>query len=195
MMSAENLNILQNKKGQLRRLALSKRDALDTVLREEASAEIAKRLLSLLEMKAAKTVMCYKSFRSEVSTAQIIKALERQGKKLCFPVCEKAGIMQAWNPKDKEAWKAGMMGISEPDVERSELISPDGIDIVICPMVAFDEEKWRMGYGGGYYDRYLPKCTKALKIGIAFEAQRLDKVPVDEFDQPMDYIVSEGKMY
>ncbi|MBQ2960820.1 MAG: 5-formyltetrahydrofolate cyclo-ligase [Oscillospiraceae bacterium] len=195
MMSAENLNIPRNEKSQLRRLALSKRDALDTVLREEASAEIAKRLLSLLEMKAAKTVMCYKSFRSEVSTAQIIKALEKQGKKLCFPVCGKAGIMQAWNPQEDEAWKTGMMGISEPDVEKSELICPEEIDIVICPMVAFDEKKWRMGYGGGYYDRYLPKCTKALKIGIAFEAQRLDKVPVDEFDQPMDYIVTEEKVY
>ena len=182
-------------KGQLRKLALSKRDNTDKEYREKSGELIEAKLLKNPFVKAAKVIMCYSSFRSEVPTDEIISGLAAMDKKLCFPVCGKNGIMQAWHPANKDAWKAGMMGICEPDVEKSELIKPEDIELVICPMVAFDGHRRRMGYGGGYYDRYLPKCSKAVRVGIAFEIQRMEELITDSYDCPMDMIFTEENIY
>ena len=194
-MNLENKNMHHIDKGQLRKLALSKRDNTDTVYREKSGEIIAEKLLKSPLVKSAELIMCYCSFRSEVPTGEIISALEAMGKKLCFPVCGKNGIMQAWHPENRDAWKAGMMGICEPDVEKSELINPEDIELAICPMVAFDGQRRRMGYGGGYYDRYLPNCSKAVKIGIAFEIQRMEELITDSYDCPMDMIITEENIY
>lgn len=195
MMNAERENMQNYDKGQLRKLALSKRDSLEESYRRIADEKIKERLLKLQAVQDAKTVMCYKSFRSEADTSGIIKALEEQGKELCFPVCGKSGIMQAWHPLNEAAWKTGKMGICEPDVENSTLIEPQQIDLVICPMVAFDAQCRRMGYGGGYYDRYLPQCTNARRVAIAFEAQRVEALITEQYDQPMDNVITEEKIY
>ena len=195
MMSVEKENMYQIDKGQLRKLALSKRNSVDEACRISASEKTAERLLALDVVKKARLIMCYRSFRSEFPTDGIIAALENCGKKLCYPVCGKQGIMQAWHPVDKDGWKPGMMGLCEPDVEKSELIAPEDIDLVICPMVGFDVKRRRLGYGGGYYDRYLPQCKKAFVFGIAFEAQRMDEVACDEHDISMDLIITEEKIY
>ena len=194
-MSPEKQNMQIYDKGQLRKLALSKRNSSDEQYRTKAGVSIAEKILKLPEINKAETIMCYSSFRSEVPTGAIVSALEALGKKLCFPVCGKNGLMQAWHPHNKDCWRSGMMGICEPDVEKSELIDPAQIDIVICPMVAFDGERRRMGYGGGYYDRYLPKCKKALRIGVAFEMQRFEQLITEKYDCPMDIIVTEENIY
>ena len=190
----ESVNCIKEEKGRLRKLALSDRDSIPISCRETAGAKIVATVLSHPAVKNSELIMCYKSFRSEVPTEKIIVELESMGKTLCYPVCGKLGIMQAYSPEDG-AWKRGMMGIMEPDVENSRLIDPEDIDIVICPMVAFDSAKQRMGYGAGYYDRYLPRCKKALVMGIAFESQRMDKIISDEYDMAMDVIITEEKVY
>jgi len=182
-----------DEKGRLRRLALSKRDAISAAVRESKSAAIAARLLALPEIAAAQTVMCYRSFRSEVSTDKIVENFRRMGKKLCFPLCEKAGIMHAYSPNDESAWKKGSFGIMEPVREASILIPPQDIELVICPLLSFDEAGHRLGYGGGYYDRYLPQCKRATKIAIAFEEQRLEQIPTDCFDMAMDMVITENR--
>ena len=184
-----------SEKGRLRKLALSNRDSLSPVEREQYSAAIANKLMSLPRIQAAKLIMCYRSFRSEVDTAKIVENFLLSGKALCFPVCEKGGIMHSYCPNDETAWKKSAMGIMEPDREKSRLTAPEDIELVICPLVAFDDKKQRLGYGGGYYDRYLPKCKNALVLGIAFEAQRLERVPRDEYDLNMDIIVTEKNIY
>ena len=183
-----------DEKGRLRKLALSKRDAISAVERESRSLAIAAKLFSLPEITAAQTVMCYRSFRSEVDTDKIVENFLRRGMTLCFPLCEKAGRMHALAPCDESAWKKSSFGIMEPVRENSRLIAPEEIDIVICPMTAFDGERKRLGYGGGYYDRYLPACKKALKIGIAFEAQKLEHIPTDCFDMAMDMVITENRI-
>lgn len=188
-------NMYENDKGWLRKLALSKRDNLSETERKEFSETIAKRLLSLPEIEKAGIIMCYRSFRSEADTAEVVENLFQLGKTLCFPVCERAGIMHAFSPIDENSWIAGRMGIMEPDREKSRLIAPENIELVICPLVAFDNQKNRIGYGGGYYDRYLPRCEKAVKIGIAFEAQRVEKIDPDRYDRAMDIIITEEKVY
>ena len=188
-------NLNNNEKGRLRKLALSGRDALSAAERGASSAAIARRLLSLKELEHAGLIMCYRAFRSEVDTTQLVENLCRMGKTLCFPRCEKGGIMHAYSPNDESAWKKSSFGIMEPDTDNSSFVDPAGIDIVICPLVAFDDKKRRIGYGGGYYDRYLPLCKKALRVGIAFQAQKLECVPTDGHDLDMDIIITEQRLY
>ena len=195
MMRAEKEKIQEIDKGRLRKPALEKRNKIDAAYREQAGQKIADMMLAHPAFEKAEIIMCYRSFRSEVPTDSIVQSLLSSGKKLCFPVCQKGGIMHAYHPLDEASWQISPMGIAEPIIEKSQIIDPADVDIVICPIVAFDQNKNRMGYGGGYYDRYLPQCKKALRIGIAFEAQRVDKVLTDRYDQTMDIIISEEKVY
>ena len=189
MMSVEKENMYQIDKGQLRKLALSKRNSVDEACRISASEKTAERLLALDVVKKARLIMCYRSFRSEFPTDGIIAALENCGKKLCYPVCGKQGIMQAWHPVDKDGWKPGMMGICEPDVEKSELIAPEDIDLVICPMVGFDVKRRRLGYGGGFYDRFLASEQSHPTLALCYGFQMLPKLETEAFDIPVDCVL------
>ena len=80
-------------------------------------------------------------------------------------------------------------------LSRSEILLPEALDLVLVPCTAFDADCFRVGMGKGYYDRYLPRCKNAVKIGIAFEAQRVEHAAVDEHDQRLDAYVTERGIY
>ena len=103
--------------------------------------------------------------------------------------------MYAASPDKPDAWRTGKYGIAEPDPEHSSLISPEKLDAVIVPCVAFDAAHRRLGHGGGYYDRFLPLCTCAVKLAAAFELQRAAAVPIDSFDVAMDAVATELRIY
>ena len=91
--------------------------------------------------------------------------------------------------------ETGLYGIRTPVLERSVLLEPEQLDLVLVPCTAFDADCFRVGMGKGYYDRYLPRCTKAAKIGIALEVQRVAHAAVDEHDQRLDAFVTERGLY
>ena len=93
-----------------------------------------------------------------------------------------------------ESLKKGYMGIEEPCPVKENLIDTDN-GIIIVPGVAFDINGNRTGYGKGYYDRYLKKHSHLIKIGAAFSLQVVDSIDADEFDIPLDYIVTENNIY
>ena len=136
--------------------------------------------------------MVYASFRSEVDTASVISWCREQGKRIALPKVTGVGTMEVFLVGDPQVdLEAGVWGIPEPrsGLERAR---PSEIDVVIVPGVAFDLHGGRLGYGGGYYDTYLPSVpADRLLVGIAFRAQVVDCVPMGPHDRRMDVLVTE----
>ena len=176
-------------KAEQRKETLAARRALSAEERRRASAVICARLLALLELREAKIVLSYRALPDEVD----LRALEAElDARLVYPRCLGSGVMEAWQPEGP--WSRGPYGIEEPDTAASRLVEPDEIDAVLVPCVGFDGALRRLGHGAGYYDRYLPRCRKALCIGVAFEVQRLELVVTGEHDRSLDRIVTEREI-
>lgn len=168
-----------------RRVCLENRNRLTLQERSDYSTAISERLLPYVE---GKRILSYFPIGSEADVSAINERFT-----VAYPVIEKGRRMDARLPKEKK-FTVNTYGIYEPDPEHSEIVDPTDIDVIIVPCVGFDENKNRLGHGGGYYDRYLKK-TNALKICVAFEAQKLDRVIIDENDITMDLIITEKSVY
>jgi 5-formyltetrahydrofolate cyclo-ligase len=180
---------LKRWKRSIRRATLERRDALGEAERRAMSERIARRVLSLPEVKAAGVVMAFWSFGSEVETASLIERLDELGKRVVLPRVEGRDVVAvAYRPGDPVS--AAAYGANEPTA--SELVDPVAIDVVIVPGVAFDRAGGRIGYGGGFYDRFLAGLRPGVpSIAIAFGVQVVDEVPRGGMDRPVDVIVTE----
>ena len=132
--------------------------------------------------------------RDKKALAAFAAEAAAQGKTLAYPVCGEAYSLTAAVP-GPDGWEMGQYGIRTPILSRSEILLPEALDLVLVPCTAFDADCFRVGMGKGYYDRYLPRCKNAVKIGIAFEAQRVEHAAVDEHDQRLDAYVTERGIY
>jgi len=172
-----------------------RKDAL--ILRNSLKEKLAldKKIYTLLTSsdfyKSAKTVMCYLSFGSEVDTKEIVTALLADKKTVCAPRCLKNSIMEAVKFDSLSELSPGDYGILTPSGE--EVINPKDIDLIIVPGAAFNKKFHRIGYGKGYYDRFLAK-TNALSCGLFYEFQQIDFTE-DMYDIPLNYIITENKIY
>ena len=182
--------LLPQGKAEQRKAALAARRALSKEQRREASTAICAALLELPELRAAGTILSYSALGDEADLAALTEQL---GARIALPRCLDRQTMEARIPTGP--CKRGPYGIREPDPAASELVAPEEIDLVLVPCVAFDKNRNRLGHGAGYYDRYLPLCTRAKCIAVAFEAQRLPRVVTDAHDRRMDAVVTEKKIY
>ena len=179
----------------LRKKGIAGRDSLERESRLEKSRRIVHKIILSEEYKNANTIMIYKAIRGEVRLELLEEVAKRQGKTLAYPLCLGEGIMIALHPENEEAWKKGSFGICEPVREKSLEISPEKMDLIICPCTVFDEDCNRIGMGGGYYDRYLPLCTNAHVISVAFDAQKADHIPLESWDYSMEKTYTESTIY
>lgn len=177
-----------------RKAGRAARKALSTEARAAANAALCANLWQLDEVQKAHTILLYAAFGAEADLAAFAKAAQAQGKVLAYPVCGEGYSLTAAVP-GPDGWEVGLYGIRTPVPERSELLEPEEIDLVLVPCTAFDADCYRVGMGKGYYDRYLPRCKNAVKIGIAFEAQRVNRAAVDEHDQRLDAYATERGIY
>ena len=155
--------------------------------KDEKSEKIAEKLLALPEFFTAQTIMVYLSFRDEVDTDTIIKKLLDENKTLCAPVCLKDGVMVAKKFASSDELVTGAYGIKEPIGEEVK-----DIDLVIVPGLAFNERFHRIGYGKGYYDRFL-KNFRGISVGLFFDEQMKDFYE-EPHDLPLDYIITPTKL-
>jgi 5-formyltetrahydrofolate cyclo-ligase len=189
-------DIIKTKKEFLRNEMLNKRDLLSTDERFEKSTEIASRLVKLPEIIKAESIFTYVSFRSEVDTHRIIDSFLVKGKVVSVPLSDmKKKVINPFIIKSLENdLVPGVFGILEPDLGKIDPVIADKIDIVIMPGAAFSENGCRIGYGGGFYDRFLQQ-RNITSYALAFDFQLVDEVPFDpEFDVKVDYIVTERRV-
>lgn len=180
-------------KKEQRVIAMQKRRALTDEERREKSLAISRAIWELPEVKQAGTVFSYFATYDEADPKAFDKLAEEAGKRLAYPISLPHGIMKAAVPNGPESLVAGAYGILAPSEEASEILTPEDIDVILVPCVAFDKEGRRLGHGAGYYDRYMPMLRPdVFKILIAFDAQELDYVETEPTDIPVDIIVTES---
>ncbi len=166
-------------KNDLRKASLSKRDALSKEEIEEKSRMIFEKLMELEQYRDADNVLVYASMRSEVITDDIILDALANGKKVfCPKVTDKeAGVMEFVRIMTLEDLKEGYFGIREPEITQgAELVNSHETEmsLIIMPGVAFDKNRNRIGYGGGFYDRYLTGHDQINTVALAFDCQIID---------------------
>ena len=125
----------------------------------------------------------------EINILEFLNKLESKGHKISLPVIKKNKEMDFYNWSTKNLLKLNKYGIPEP--EQIKKVLPD---ILLVPLVAFDNRLYRIGYGGGYYDRYIQKISnkkKLFKIGIAHSCQKINRVPANKYDKKLDIIITE----
>ncbi len=172
-------------KKELRRKYKKLRNALSKEERSECSRIICEKLTSLIE---GKRFLSYAPISSEVDVSSV-----NQRYHAAYPHLLKDHKMEALLPQE-DTFVINDFGIAEPDPGQSKVIDPKDLEVIIVPLLAFDEKKQRLGYGGGYYDRYL-KNTDAIKIGVAYEIQKTEEHFKEEHDVPMDMIITEKSIY
>ena len=159
---------------------------------------ITEKLLSMDCIQQASTIMLYLDFNNEVKTDQLITKLISLRKTVTSPVTIKAErkLIPYEIINLKEGINIGTYGIREPNKDLSNEIDVKNIDVLIVPAVAYDKNCYRLGYGGGYYDRFIEHLRDdAITIGIAFDLQLFDSIPKEEHDAQLNYIITESSTY
>jgi len=197
--------LLKDSKKETRKNILRLRDSLSRNDIESKSHVIQKKLWHLIEEKKLESVMFYIAFGSEVRTQESISEALKNGKNVIVPVCINLPSDKQSNAKNRDLLpskildlqsevEVGTFGVLEPKPEFRRPFPPENIDLVVVPGVAFDERLYRIGYGGGYYDRFLPKCKKALYIAIAYDIQIVEDAFPASWDVPVDCIITETRI-
>lgn len=186
----------QGIKNVMRKVCLNRRAALEPEERAAKSLLIQQKLYGLKEFQEAKTVMSFLDFRQEVETTSIAELLIDQKKKLVLPRVAEHGIMIPLVVRDLEAdIEPGAWGIREPKLCNEE-VDPSEIDLVIIPGAGFDLTGNRIGYGGGFYDRFFMRLNPSVpKIALAFHTQVIEQVPCDKHDSKITVLVTEDDVY
>lgn len=138
-------------------------------------------------------VALYVDFKKEVLTSAIFKALKKKGKTIVYPrIHRKKKILEFFRVDDLRKLKKASYAMLEPH-PLNKKIPLEAIQVIAVPGVAFDQRGYRLGYGKGYYDRIL-KQMNAIKIGLAFDFQRVKRISRDRWDQPVDLLMTEKRM-
>ena len=146
------------------------------------------KLLSKIHIKS-KTIGAYYPFNYELNIMNILKILEKKNFTISLPKVEKNNMMNFFKWSLKDPLKINRYGI--PESTSKKRIFPK---ILLVPLVSFDNKLNRLGYGGGYYDRYISKFEKnndIVKIGVGFSFQKVKRLPIDKFDKKLNFIITE----
>ncbi len=178
----------------LRVRLVAARDGLTAKDRAVRSTAIAARFATLPEAQAARTVLCFVSFGSEVDTAPIVDWALAEDRTVAAPRIVAPGTMVAHRITDPVCdLVEGKYGILAPRADLP-LVAPEDFDLVLMPGVAFCADGGRLGYGGGFYDTYLTRAANARRVALAFELQLVDKLPRETHDLPAHVIVTEQRV-
>ncbi len=175
-------------KNTLRKKMSEARKNIPGEIRRKKSLAITKRLVESDEYKTCKSVFCYLSYKTEAETDVFIKKALEDGKMVALPYVADKENMYFIEVGSLEGLVKNSYGIYEPAFDKSKIKTPTSDSLIIVPGLAFTKDGFRLGYGGGYYDRYLSKYS-AKTIGICFEEQLVESLPLSTFDKRLDGVV------
>jgi len=177
-------------KKKLRAEALERRKAAFAQHGAEASRKIAAHGVDFLGATPGSIVSGFAAINDEINPAPLMTWLQAEGFRLALPVMQGRGkplLMRAWTPGD--AMNLAAWGIAEP-MDDKPAVDPD---IVLVPLLAFDARGYRLGYGGGFYDRTLQRLRKLkpiVAVGLAYDELRVDAVPAESYDERLDWVLT-----
>lgn len=176
-----------------RKIALANRSAVFSSAgeKEEADLKILGSLVSSNLLQGINTVLTYVSVGHEAGTSEIIKYLLSEGITVAVPRCRKNGQMDFLKIKDISELKASSMGIPEPDYCEENVVRDFTDTLCLVPGMAFDTSGNRIGYGGGYYDRFLDSHKEIVSAGLCYHSLVYDAVPCEPHDKSVEYIITE----
>lgn len=178
-------------KHELRKQLKAKRSALTKEQQQSSSALICEHILASEYYRKAKTILGYLAFGKELNLdAVLVKAIQDR-KQVYVPFIVSETEFQAvrlFSLEDLVLDRYGIRTLNMPE----EIIDPSSLDLVLVPAVAFAKDGSRLGMGAGYYDRFLLRCEQAEKLGIAYESLLQEQLPSDEYDIPIERLVTES---
>ena len=187
------LTIAEEKK----QLRGSVRKTLATIPQEELTRSddaLFARFLALPQVQQAKTIFAFWGIPGkEPETARMIQTLVSQGKRVGLPRMLPGHLMEIRQYMPDRPMVSVSFGISEPDLS-CPILTQDEIDLILVPAVCYDKAGYRLGFGGGYYDRFLPK-TKAKRVILCQEQMLCEDIPAESHDCPMDMVVTEAGVH
>ena len=180
-------------KTELRKRVLEEIATLPDSYFADSDARLLLRVTSLSEFVAAKTIMMYCSVKNEPGTLGIAEAALSAGKTVAFPCCYRGGIMEARSVSCLSQLRPAVLGIPAPPGD-APLIASNKLELIIVPALAFDKAGYRLGYGGGYYDRYL-RSVNAITVGLARERLIREKLPAEPHDIAVNLVITEERIW
>jgi len=186
----QNIQVSQQK-AETRKMLKTARAKLSEATRLDYSNSITEQVVRLNEIKNARTIFIYISYATEVHTHELIKALLAAGKTLAVPKIVDSDFMEAESFSSWGDLVPGELGILTP-ANSKPCSGP--FDVALTPGLGFTLFGHRMGFGRGYYDKWFAQNKVNHKIALAFEAQLVEVIPVEETDVPMEKIVTEQRV-
>jgi 5-formyltetrahydrofolate cyclo-ligase len=186
----------QSIKAEVRQACLCQRTSLGEKERKRKSVIIQQKLMDLPEFQLAQTVMLFLDFREEVETTVLAEGTIAGKKKLVLPRCAPHAILLPIEVRDlMRDIELGAYGIREPKLTLG-VVEPSEIDLIIVPGSGFDLQGNRLGYGGGYYDRFFMLLNPLTpRVALGFECQVIPQVPVGKHDAKMTMLITENRVY
>lgn len=178
-------------KKEIRHKIIGLRKEMDPLVWQQATNDITEKVISHPRFLEETDIYCYANYNGEAGTLHIMEEAWKLGKNVWLPKVE-GNEMNFYLVENKDDLKPGAYGILEP-VGTQMADGKDGL--MIMPGVAFDEECHRIGYGGGFYDKYLKKHPDLHAVAIAFELQMYHELPCEEHDMKPEKIVTEKQIY
>ena len=182
--------MIKARKKLLREEFLAKRKEISAADRDFVSHALIKKFLATEIYRASKIIMAYASMPDELQMQELFAACFDDKKILAIPLIVGKGEMQAVAVPNFDSLEVGAFNILTVKKNLRKFIQPAQIDCIIVPGAAFDKNFNRLGLGGGYYDRFLPKAVNAKKIALAFDFQLTENLPTEEHDAQIDAIIT-----
>lgn len=174
-------------KDAVRRYLLDMRQTADRALLQEKSNAVCGKFYAMFSRRSS--FLMYSPVKCEVNVLPLAEKLRLEGKRVYFPVVEDGGICFRIFEGSSEM-KSGRFGIPEPKGECLD----GGFDVMAVPAVAYDRLCNRLGYGGGFYDRFMASCDLCVKVGLAYDFQIVSTVYPESHDEPVDIIITENRL-